>query len=343
MGTGRPQDLPVFPRRHRSDAGGDATAPGERGRPHRDGLRAGRAQEDNGRYAESLISLEHANAVARRRRQWNAAAFSASITAINKAFESLPATPKDDTLGRDVVFIVSIPRSGSTLVEQILASHGSVAGAGELPDLPQVLGEESHRRGRPFPEWVPEMQQEDWIRLGNRYLERTSHWRGEFPVSTDKLPNNWMYVGAIRAMLPGARIVACRRDPLESCFSCYRQHLAGNEYSRTFDDLAAFWRDFDRSIRHWHARLPEHVFEHHYEQLLADPEAHIRRLLDFCGLPFEPGCVSFNENQREVRSPSASQVRQPLHDTSRAPRYGALLDPLRKSLGLPLWSQVGAP
>ena len=243
----------------------------------------------------------------------------------------------------DPIFVVGLPRSGSTLVEQILASHSSVEGAGELPDLPQVLGEESRRRGQPFPQWVHAMQPADWERLGRRYLERTAHWRRQRPVFTDKLPNNWMYTGAIRAMLPGARIIACRRDPLETCFSCYRQYLAGNEYTRTFDDLATFWHDFDRSVRHWHMLHPSQVFEHEYEQLLADPEAHIRRLLDFCGLPFEPACLSFHENQREVRSPSATQVRQPLHDTARAPRYGALLDPLRIALGLPPWQQHGSP
>jgi len=306
------------------------------------GFALARALEDGDRHADSLAALAQANAIARRRQQWNAKAFSAGITAINQAFESSPVAAAG-TLGREVIFIVSLPRSGSTLIEQILASHESVEGAGELPDLPQVLGEESRRRGSPFPEWVHAMQSADWERLGRRYLQRTTHWRQQRPASTDKLPNNWMYIGAIRAMLPGARIIACRRDPLESCFSCYRQHLAGNEYSRTFEDLAAFWRDFDRSVRHWQALLPEQVFEHQYEQLLADPEAHIRRLLDFCGLPFESACVSFNENPREVRSPSASQVRQPLHDTARAPRYGALLDPLRTALGLPLWPRSDTP
>ena len=306
------------------------------------GFALAKALDDSGRPADSLAALAQANAIARRRQQWDANAFSKGISAVNQAFSPPPAVVAE-ALGKEVIFIVSLPRSGSTLVEQILASHSSVEGAGELPDLPQVLGEESRRRGQPFPQWVHAMQPADWERLGRRYLERTAHWRRQRPVFTDKLPNNWMYTGAIRAMLPGARIIACRRDPLETCFSCYRQYLAGNEYTRTFDDLATFWHDFDRSVRHWHMLHPSQVFEHEYEQLLADPEAHIRRLLDFCGLPFEPACLSFHENQREVRSPSATQVRQPLHDTARAPRYGALLDPLRIALGLPPWQQHGSP
>jgi len=210
-----------------------------------------------------------------------------------------------------------------------------VEGAGELSDLPLVLGEESRRRGQPFPQWVAAMQPADWERLGQRYLERTAHWRRQRPVFIDKLPNNWMYIGAIRAMLPAARIICCRRDPLETCFSCYRQHLANNEYSRTFGDLASFWRDFDRSVRHWADLNPSRVCEHSYEDLLADPEGQIRRLLDFCDLPFEAACVTFHETEREIRSPSATQVREPLRqDTASAPRYGALLDPLREALGI---------
>jgi len=300
------------------------------------GFALAKALDDEGRYADSLDALAQANAVARRRRQWNASAFSAGIDAVNQAFTPPPAGAPE-ALGDEVIFIVSLPRSGSTLVEQILASHSSVEGAGELPDLPMVLAEESRRRRKPFPQWVGEMQPADWERLGTRYLERTAHWRQRRPVFIDKLPNNWMYIGAIRAMLPAARIICCRRDPLENCFSCYRQHLANNDYSRTFDDLAGFWRDFDRSARHWSALSPARVHEHSYEGLLADPEGQIRQLLEFCELPFEPACVRFHETEREVRSPSATQVREPLRqDTASAPRYGALLDPLRQALGISL-------
>src|SRR5262249_19844686 len=142
----------------------------------------------------------------------------------------------------------SLPRSGSTLIEQILASHSSVEGAGELPDLPLLLGEEMRRRGQSLTTWASTLRPDEWQRLGRRYLERTSHWSRRRPFFTDKLPNNWTYIGAIRAMLPGARIVGVRRDPVETCFSCYRQFLYNNEYTRTFDDLASFWSDFDRSL-----------------------------------------------------------------------------------------------
>lgn len=300
------------------------------------GLALAKALDDFGRYAESLQALAQAHAVARRRRQWNAPLFSRGISMILDAFTPSPITAANEMLGREVIFIPSLPRSGSTLVEQILASHSQVEGPGELPDLALTLSEETRRRGKPYPHWVADMQPEDWRELGERYLQRTAHWRKRRPVFTDKMPGNWYYIGAIRAMLPGARIIVCRRDPLETCFSCYRQHLDNNEYTRTFEDLAAYWRDYDRSIQHWRALYPAHVLEHVYEDLLADPETRIRALLEFCGLPFEEACLNFHETARDVRTPSAMQVRQPLRrDTERARRYGALLDPLRHALGLP--------
>lgn len=300
------------------------------------GFALAKALDEQGCYDESLEALRRANAIARLRQRWNAPGFSAAIDAVNRAFTPPPAGTVDPKLGREAIFIVGLPRSGTTLVEQILASHSHVEGAGELPDLSLVLAEESRRRGKPFPAWVIDAQPSDWQRLGERYLERTMHWRRRRPMFSDKLPGNWMYIGAICAMLPGARIVACRRDALETCFSCYRQHLYNNEYTRTPEDLAAYWRDYDRSVRHWVSLHPTRVYEHDYEAMIGDAEPAIRKLLDFCGLPFEEACLRFHETRREVRSPSATQVRQPLQaGTARAQRYGALLDPLRTALGLP--------
>lgn len=301
------------------------------------GFALAKVLDEQGRYDDSMDALKHANAIARLRKRWDAAGFSAAIDALNRAFTPPPSGAPDPGLGREAIFIVGLPRSGTTLVEQILASHSQVEGAGELPDLSLVLAEESRQRGKPFPKWVADARPADWQRLGGRYMERTAHWRRRKPMFTDKLPGNWMYIGAIRAMLPGAHVVACRRDALETCFSCYRQHLYNNEYTRTPEDLAAYWRDYDRSVRHWASLHPAHVHQHDYESLVSDTESSIRELLEFCGLPFEDACLRFHETHREVRSPSATQVRQPLHaGTARAQRYGDLLDPLRIALGLPL-------
>lgn len=298
------------------------------------GFALAKALDDQGSYAESFDILAQANALARRRMKWNPAAFSAALREIEAAFAGLPIPVHD--LGREVIFVVGMPRSGTTLVEQILASHTQVEGAGELPDMPLLINAESARQQRPLPQWAGAMQASDWERLGQSYMKRTAHWRERKRMFVDKLPNNWIYIAAIRAMLPQAHIVVCRRDPLETCLSCYRQHFAGNDYTRTFADLAAYWREFDRCARLFATAHPTRVYEHVYEDLLADPERSIRALLEFCGLPFEEGCLRFHETVRDVRSPSAAQVREPLRDSARSARYGALLDPLRQALNLPV-------
>lgn len=301
------------------------------------GFALARVLDEAGQYSESLDALARAHAIARRRQQWDAGAFIASIDASTAAFTPPLRCTAERTLGHEAIFIVGMPRSGTTLTEQILASHSAVEGSGELPALPRVVAEESRGRREAFPRWVRDLRTADWQRMGDRYMQLTARWRQHKPHFTDKLPSNWMYIGIIRAMLPGAHIVACRRDPLETCFSCYRQYLFDNEYTRTNTDLALFWRAFDRSINHWSTVHPRHVYQHGYERLQADPESSIRKLLSACGLQFEPSCVRFNETIREVSSPSATQVRRPLQlDTAHTQRYGALLNPLRGALGLPL-------
>ena len=294
------------------------------------GFALAKALDDLGCYAESFEALAQSNALARRRVTWSAPAFSATIRETEAAFAGVPVAAEGQ--GREVIFVLGMPRSGTTLAEQILASHSQVEGAGELTDLPLLINAESRRQRRPFPQWVGTLRAQDWQRLGRTYLERTAHWRTQRPIFVDKLPNNWIYIPAIRAMLPQARIIVCRRDPLETCLSCYRQHFAGNDYTRTFDDLAAYWREFDRSARLFAELHPAHVYQHVYEDLIAEPERRIRALLDFCGLPFEAACLQFHATRRDVRSPSAAQVREPLRDSARAARYGALLDPLRQAL-----------
>ncbi len=294
----------------------------------------GKVCEDAARYDDALSAFARANALARRRLEWSADAFGREIEAIRLAFDA-PPPQAPAALGEDVVFVLGMPRSGTTLVEQILAAHSLVEGASELPDLPIVLAQESRRRGRPFPHWAAQATAADWERLGRDYLARTARWRARRPRSTDKLPDNWTFVGAIRAMLPGAKIVDCRRDPLETCWSCYKQLFAPGRATYTYDfaDLGACWRGYDRLGRFWELRHPQHVRVQHHEALLAAPEAEIRALLEFCGLPFERGCVDFHTVRRDVRSASAAQVQQPLYrDTARAARYGERLAPLRAAL-----------
>ena len=299
------------------------------------GFALARALEDQGDYAASFEILRRANRMQRRRVRWNAAEHRAGIGTIERIFSAELPAPIDPRRGSEAIFIAGIPRSGSTLVEQILASHPEVEGANEITDLPRVLDAESTRRGRCWPDWVQESTSADLDRLGAEYLARTARWREHKPRFTDKNLVTWKYIGAALAMLPAARVIIVRRDLLETCLACYRQWFAvGSEFSYDLDDMADYCIDFARMSRFWLQRFPDRVFELEYEALLANPEISIRRLLDFCGLPFDSSCLQSHRTQRTVVSAaSAAQVRQPLRrDTARAARYGHLLDGLRRRL-----------
>jgi tetratricopeptide (TPR) repeat protein len=293
----------------------------------------GKHEEDQGRHPEAFAALAQANALLRRRAPWNRAAFEAFVETSLVATQALPA-PRDAMLGREAIFIVGLPRSGSTLFEQILAAHPEVEGASELPDLGDVIQVESRRRGKPFPQWIADATADDWERLGRDYLARTARWRAQRPRFTDKMPENWKLAGVLRAMLPGATVLDVRRDPLETGWSCFRQQFYQlPHFSCDLTDIGVYLRGCERAMDAWRARDPAHIHLHRYEDLLADPEARIRALLDDCDLPFDPRCLAFHTAARSVRTASAAQVREPLRgDTARAARYGALLDPLRVAL-----------
>ena len=293
------------------------------------------ALEQQGDFAGAFALMQAGHALARRSEPHDAAAFTRHVDGILKAFPS-PPQGAATAQGEEVIFIASLPRSGSSLTEQILASHSQVEGGMELHDLSQEIMDESDRVRAAFPHWVATHSAEQWQQLGQRYLARTARWRARRPRMTDKMPANWTYVGTILAMLPQARVVICRRDALETCLACYRYMFARHPYTHTFADLAAQWRDFDRAVRHWQALYPDRVRVQVYEELVADPETQIRELLAFCGLPFEEACLNFHATERRVTTPSAAQVREPLRrDTARGDKYGALLDPLRAALGMP--------
>ncbi len=300
------------------------------------------ALEDVGDYARAFELMECANTRQRQHLKWDAKGEHERAEAILRAFAGPMAGTPDTDLGWQAIFIASFPRSGSTLVEQILASHPEVEGANEIGDLGRVIEAETQRRHADFPHWVAELAPSEWQRLGSDYLARTARWRERKPRFTDKNLLNWMLAGAALAMLPAARVVVVRRDPLETCLGCFRQWFAVNAgVAYDLDEIADFYAEFWRLTRFWLEAFPDRVFDLEYETLIARPEATIRRLLDFCGLPFDPACLEFHRTERTVLSaPSAAQVRQPLrHDTARADRYGDKLDGLRARLraaGLPV-------
>lgn len=299
------------------------------------GFALGTALERAGRHAEAFAAFVEANRRERARIDWDAVAFGREVDGCLAPFDGAGAMAADEALGREVIFVVSPPRSGSSLTEQILASHPQVEGAGELPTLAEVLQEESRRRGASFFDWAGAADAEDWARLGRDYLERTRRWRETRPRFVDKALLNWQLLGAIRAMLPGARIVECRREPLEAAWSCFKHRFpsGSTRYAYDFDDLGAFWRDYGRAMRHWHRLHPQRIHVQAHEALLVDPEGEIRRLLDACGLPFDETCLRFHETARPVRTLSSTQVRRPLQrEATYAAAYGDLLDPLRRTL-----------
>ncbi len=297
------------------------------------GFALGKAEEDAGHYAEALHALTIANTLQRRLAPWREAPLRDYVDQALAATIQLPKPPNPD-FGREVIFIVGLPRSGSTLLEQMLSAHPEIEGASELPDLGEVLVAESSRRGQPWPHWIGKATAQDWLRLGRDYLKRTARWRQHKPRHTDKLPENWKFAGVLRAMLPGAHIIDMRRDPLETAWSCYKQQFYQlPHFACDFADLAAYLHHCERALDAWRECDPAHMHVQHYEALIADPEGELRRLLAALGLAFSPACLDYARSTRSVRTASAAQVREPLRaDTARAPRYGALLDPLRAEL-----------
>ena len=293
----------------------------------------GKIEEDHARYPQAFAALSAANALLRQRAPWSAQALSDFVDAALASTTALPP-PLDPQLGQEVIFIVGLPRSGSTLLEQMLAAHPQVEGASELPDLGEILQAESLRRGQRYPTWVAQASAEDWQRLGREYLARTAAWRQRRPRFTDKMPDNWKHVGVLRAMLPGATVVDMRRDALEAGWSCFKQQFYQlPHFSCDLNDIAAYIHHCERAMELWRQRDPQRIHLQRYETLLADPETELRRLLAACNLPFDARCLEFHRAERSVRTASAAQVRQPLRaDTARAVFYGALLDPLREAL-----------
>ena len=300
----------------------------------------GKAFEDAADYPEAFAAFSEAASLELAKFPCDNARFGAYIDSIRAAFPK-PIERRDSAQGREAIFIVGMPRSGSTLIEQILAAHSQVEGASELPDLTLTLDRESEHRGSRFPTWIAQTSPQDWQRIGADYLASTARWRTEKPRFTDKSPGNWMQAEALIAMFPATRIIVCRRDPVETCWSCFKQFFAPGRvvWGSSLDDIAYYWNQCTRHCDYLAARYPTNVRIQSYESLLNDPEGETRALLEFCNLDFEDACLRFYEVSRTVRTASASQVRRPISlGRKSSDDYGILLDPLRQSLS----REVGA-
>jgi tetratricopeptide (TPR) repeat protein len=234
------------------------------------------------------------------------------------------------------IFVVGLPRSGSTLVEQILASHSAVEGTMELPDIGHLARDLDSAEAR-YPLGLARLAPADFTALGEAYLERTAvHRKLGRPFFVDKMPNNFQHLGLIALALPGAKIVDVRRHPLGCGFSAFKQHFAqGQAFSYDLTDLGRYYADYVELMRHMDAVLPGRVHRVIYEDLVADTEAEVRRLLDHCGLPFDPACLDFHRNDRAVRTVSSEQVRRPIFrdGVDLWPRFEPWLDSLKAALG----------
>jgi len=243
---------------------------------------------------------------------------------------------------KSLVFIVGMPRSGTTLIEQILSSHSQVFGAGELPDLNAISGELVKLTGavNRFPECLANVDAKTFMGLGNFYLQRVGEMAAEAnhsktTVSVDKAPNNFAFIGLMHALFPDVRVVHCRRDPLDTCLSCYMTNFKkGQEYAYNFGDLAHYYGEYRRLMRHWESVATIPMINIDYESVVADQEGMSRQLIDFVGLDWEDRCLDYQSNRRVVATASSWQVRQPIYKGSmrRWKNYELPLKPLIEAL-----------
>ena len=306
----------------------------------------GKAMEERADHAAAFAHYAKANALRSAELHYDPQSISHQvdkiITLCTPEFWRVRAGQGHDA--PDPIFILGMPRAGSTLIEQILASHSMVEGTMELPDIPAMALREGRegREGRDI-DWIDALSgfsAQDAERLGAEFIERTHIQRKTTkPFFIDKLPNNWNYMAFIRLILPHAKIIDARRHPLDCCFSNYRQHFAkGQAFSYDLAHMGQYYADYVRVMAHFDAVQPGYVYRVIHEELLENPEREIRSLLDFVGVPFEENCLNFHQSTRAVRTASSEQVRRPINrdGVDQWKPYAAHLEPLKRPLGQ-LW------
>jgi tetratricopeptide (TPR) repeat protein len=303
----------------------------------------GKALEDAAEYAESFEHYREGTRLRRQSIRDDADENRAHVDRSKKFFtrEFFEARAGTGCPSPDPIFVVGLPRSGSTLIEQILASHSQVEGTMELPDvamLARVVGGRTTRNaGSAYPRALEKFSADELAALGERYLAQTRIQRKTpAPLFIDKMPNNFAHVGLIHLMLPNAKIVDARRHPLGCCFSAFKQHFArGQNFTYDLAEVGRYYRDYVELMAHFDAVLPGRVHRVLYEDMVEDTEGEVRRLLAYCGLPFEEGVLRFHENQRAVRTASSEQVRQPIfkEGVDHWRHFEPWLAPLEEALG----------
>ena len=263
--------------------------------------------------------------------------------ALFDALRAIPLPAADAAVGYgsdEPIFILGMPRTGTTLVERILSSHPQVTSAGELHHFASALKRAAGGAGFNLfsPDDLKNARDLDWARMGEHYVESTRSLTGRTPRFIDKLPHNFLYAGLIAAALPRARIICVLRDPMDTCLSNFRQLFAPEspyfDYSYNLLHTGHYYAGFRRLMQHWHRVAPGRIFDVWYEDVVNDQEGSTRALLDFCGLEWDPACLAFDRNQAPVATASSAQVREPLYRSAmqRWKRYGDALDPLHRLL-----------
>jgi tetratricopeptide (TPR) repeat protein len=302
----------------------------------------GKALEDRGEYDEAFRFYKRGNGIRRIEHR-----HSARVNVL-ESVRQVRALPKEFFEQRrgwgcsapDPIFIVGLPRAGSTLLEQVLASHSQVEGTSELQDIivmARKLGGRSRKNpSGGYPECLAGMTAEQFRALGEDYLKTTRIQRSDTPFFIDKMPNNFRHIGLIHLILPNSKIIDARRHPMGGCFSGFKQLFAhGQAFTYSLEDIGRYYRDYVRLMDHWDAVLPGRVHRVQYEEMVTDTEARIRALLDYCGLEFEEQCLRFYETERAVRTPSAEQVRKPIYTEGLEQwrHFEKHLGPLKEALG----------
>jgi tetratricopeptide (TPR) repeat protein len=302
----------------------------------------GKALEDRGQYEESFRFYERGNALKRAESSYRADIIESDARRqIELCSEEFFADRRGwGAPDPDPIFIIGLPRSGSTLIEQILASHSKVEGTHELVHIPQsarsLRGRDPDPHNPRYPGILAQMSAAEFSNLGQKYLAVTRIYRTGKPYFIDKMPNNMRHVALIHLMLPNARIIDARREPMACCFSNFKQLFAqGQEFTYSIDDIARYYRTYLELMRHWERVLPGRVLRIQHEDVVADLERNVRRILQFCGLDFEPGCIEFHKTERSVRTASSEQVRQPIsrEGLDQWKHFEPWLDTLKEALG----------
>ena len=302
----------------------------------------GKALEDRGEYEESFRYYERGNAFKKSESRFDLGAMERNLRlqASLCTREFLAARAGGGCQRPDPIFIVGLPRSGSTLIEQILASHSQVDGTMELADIPRMVQQLSGRESRDAPSRYPALLADlvpaERLRLGEKYIADTRVYRTDKPYFIDKMPNNFRHIGLIHLILPNARIIDARREPLACCFSNFKQLFAsGQEFTYSLEDIGRYYRAYVDVMAHWDTVLPGGILHVQHESVVEHLEGNVRRLLDFLGLPFEAACIEFYRTERSVRTASSEQVRQPIYkegiDQWRS--FEPWLGPLKSALG----------